>query len=113
MASERFQAAEKQFNEEKHHTAAHLFINASINYHNALCQKFLNKIPSHKQHSDSSYFNELAKFFGKDFQKYKNSYEFLMAYKSQADYGIALSINAANQIRRNAFKIKEIAETIL
>lgn len=113
LAIERFQTAEEQFNEERYQTAAHLFINAAINFHNAVCQKFLNKIPSHKQHSDSSYFNELLKFLGKDFAKYKDCYEFLIAYKSQADYGIGLSVNAAIQIRRKTIALKEIVETIL
>lgn len=113
LANERFQTAEAQFEQEKFHTAAHLFINAAANYHNALCQKFLNKIPSHKQHMDMSYFSELAKFFGKDLPKYRDCYEFLMAHKSEADYGVELPINICKQIQRRARTIKEIAEQLL
>ncbi|MBI2598290.1 MAG: hypothetical protein HYW50_03780 [Candidatus Diapherotrites archaeon] len=113
LASERFQIAEEHFKDEKSHTAAHLFINAAINYHNAICQKFLSKIPIHKQHSDTSYFQDLAEFLGQDFQKYQDAYEFLMAHKSQADYGVELSINTAKQIKRKASTIKEIAESLL
>ncbi|MFH1663747.1 MAG: HEPN domain-containing protein [archaeon] len=111
LANERFQAAEDLLKKEKYHTAAHLFINAAINYHNALCQKFLNKIPSHKPHSDiSSYFNELSRFLGEDSKKYRDAYEFLIANKSQADYGVYFSVSMAKQIERKANKIKEIAE---
>lgn len=113
LANERFQLGEEQFKEEKYQTAAHLFINAVINYHNALCQKFLNRIPMHKPHSDTAYFPELAGFLKNDFVKYRDFYEFLMAYKSDADYGIGLSQNIAKQIYRRAKTIKEIAETIL
>lgn len=113
LANERFLAAEEQFKEEKFQTAAHLFINAVINYHNALCQKYLNKIPSHKQHSDTSYFKELAKFIGKDSKEYRANFEFLMTCKSQADYGVGLPTTQANQIRRRACKIKEIIEQLL
>lgn len=113
LANERFQVAEEQFREEKFHTAAHLFINAAINYHNALCQKFLNKIPSHKQHSDTSYFRELAGFLGAYLAKYKESYEFLIKHKSDADYGFGVSQNMVKQIKRRAETIKEIAEAIL
>ncbi len=113
LANERFQAAQDQIGKEKYHTAAHLFINATINYHNALCQKFLNKIPSRKPHSDTSYFSELSRFLGEDFQKYRDAYEFLMANKNQADYGVYFSISMIKQIERKANKIKEIAETHL
>lgn len=113
LANERYQTATELMQQERYHTAAHLFINSIINYHNALCQKFLNKIPSHKQHSDTSYFNELSKFLGKDLPKYRDAYEFLMAHKSQADYGVQLSITSAEQIQRRTAKIKEIAEALL
>lgn len=113
LANERFQTAEGQFKEEKFHTAAHLFINAAINYHNSLCQKFLNKIPRHKPHSDTSYFRELAGFLGADFSKYQDAYEFLMSHKSEADYGVGFSLNAAKQIYRRTKTIKEIAEHLL
>ncbi|MBI2598119.1 MAG: hypothetical protein HYW50_02895 [Candidatus Diapherotrites archaeon] len=46
LASERFELAKNQFEEEKFQTASHLFINAVINYHNAICQKFLQKKPN-------------------------------------------------------------------
>lgn len=110
LANERFQTAEEQLKEEKFHTAAHLVINASINYHNALCQKFLNKIPRHKAHSDTSYFRELADFLGPDFSRYQDAYEFLIAQKSEADYGVGLSFAVTKQIYRRAKTIKEIAE---
>ena len=110
LAGERFQAAQDQFKSEKVHTAAHLFINAAINYNNALCQKALNKIPRHKAHSDTSYFRELGEFLGADLQKYKGSYEFLMGHKSDADYGTHISFNIAKQIYRRASIIKEIIE---
>ncbi len=113
LANERFQAAVEQFAEEKYHTAAHLYINAAVNYHNALCQKFLDKIPSRKPHSDTTYFNELAGFLREDFSKYRDAYEFLMAHKSEADYGISFSFNLAKQIYRRAEIIKEIAENSL
>lgn len=113
LAIERYQAATEQLEEEHFHTAAHLFVNSAINFHNALCQKFLSKIPSHKQHSDKSYFLELAKFLGNDFAKYKSAYDFLMAHKSEADYGTQLSITTAKQTRRKAATIKEIAERII
>ncbi|MFH1256568.1 MAG: hypothetical protein V1494_04720 [Candidatus Diapherotrites archaeon] len=113
LANERFLAAEGQMEDEKFHTAAHLFINACINYHNALCQKFLNKIPSHKQHSDTSYFQELSRFMGSDSHRYRNAYEFLIAHKGQADYGVHFSINAAEQVKRRAAIIKGIAEQLL
>lgn len=110
LALERFQAAEEQFKEEKYHTAAHLFINAAVNFHNTLCQKFLNKIPSHKHHSDTTYFRDLAPFLKSELSKYQDAYEFLIAHKSQADYGAELSLNAAKQIYRRAKIIKEIVE---
>ncbi|MDO8626948.1 MAG: hypothetical protein Q7K42_00650 [Candidatus Diapherotrites archaeon] len=113
MAAERFKAAEEQYVEERFHTASHLFINACVNYHNAICQKFLNRIPSHKAHFDTSYFKELAGFFDKDFSKYQTAYEFLMAYKSEADYGVEFSQNIAKQIQRRANTIKEIAGRLL
>ncbi|MFH1257222.1 MAG: hypothetical protein V1494_08105 [Candidatus Diapherotrites archaeon] len=113
LASERFQVAEEQFDEENYHTAAHLYINSAINYHNALCQKFLKQIPSHKPHSDTSYFNELRKPLGPEFQKYTAAYQFLIGYKSQADYGTELSFEIAKQIKRRARTIKEIAEALL
>ena len=113
LANERYQAAQLQFEDEKYHTAAHLFINSAINYHNALCQKFLSKIPRHKPHSDTAYFSEISKFLGGDFPKYRDSYEFLMAHKSEADYGVQLSIATARQIQRRARTIKEIAEVLL
>ena len=113
LASERFWAAEEQYNREKFHTADHLFINAAINYHNALCQKFLSRIPSHKAHSDTSYFPELRQFLGNDLQKYRDAYEFLITYKSQADYGVGLSAGIAKQIYRRAQTIKEIAGSLL
>jgi hypothetical protein len=110
LANERFQAAEDLLKKEKYHTAAHLFVNSAINYHTALCQKFLNKIPSHKPHSDTTYFKELSRFLGDDFQKYCDAYEFLIANKSQTDYGIYFSATTAKQVERRAGKIKEIAE---
>ncbi|MDD5163981.1 MAG: hypothetical protein PHD95_07315 [Candidatus ainarchaeum sp.] len=88
LASERFRLAEEQFKYEKFHTSAHLFINAAINYHNALCQKFLAKIPSHKQHSDTGYFQELSRFLGTDSARYQSAYKFLISHKSEADYGM-------------------------
>ena len=114
LANDRFVAAEEMMGEEKEHMAAHLFINAAINYHNALCQKFLNGIPSHKQHSDTSYFNELKKFLGGDLPDYKEAYAFLMRYKSQADYGgTEISTTTAKQIQRRALKIRGIVEHLL
>ncbi|MBI4044469.1 MAG: HEPN domain-containing protein [Candidatus Diapherotrites archaeon] len=113
LASERFELAKIQFEEEKFHTASHLYINAVINYHNALCQKFLHKIPSHKAHSDTTYFSELRKAIGPNFQKYKDAYDFLIGYKNQSDYGTEMSENIAKQIRRKADTIKEIAEILL
>jgi len=113
LASERFQAAEAQYRDEKFHTAAHLFINAAINYHNAICQKFLKRIPSHKAHSDTSYFPELSRLLGPDLSKYKDAYEFLVSNKSEADYGIGMSLNTAKQIHRRAAALKEIAERYL
>lgn len=113
LANERFQLAEEQFKDENFHTASHLYINASINYHNALCQKHLAKIPRHKKHSDTSYFRDLIRFIGDDFQKYKESYEFLIAHKNRADYGTELSINIAKQIMRKAKTLKEISEHLL
>ncbi|MBI4210978.1 MAG: hypothetical protein HY544_05765 [Candidatus Diapherotrites archaeon] len=105
--------AEEQFEGENYHTAAHLYINAAINYQNAICQKFLKQIPSHKQHSDTSYFDELRNTLGSELQKYADAYKFLVGYKSQADYGTELSFNIAKQIRRRARTIKEIAEHLL
>ncbi len=114
LANERFMLAQEMLFEGKEHTAAHLFINSAINYHNAICQKFLNKIPSHKQHFDTSYFNELKKFLEKDLPDYKEAYSFLIRYKSQADYGgTEISANTAKQIQRRAVKIKEIIEHLL
>ncbi|MBI5554117.1 MAG: hypothetical protein HY917_05260 [Candidatus Diapherotrites archaeon] len=110
LANERFQTAEELYAEEKVHTAAHLFINAAINYHNAVCQKFLNRIPTHKPHSDTGYFQELSDFLGNDLAKYRSAYEFLMAHKSQSDYGAELSLTMAKQINRRAHTIREIAE---
>lgn len=83
LANERFEAAEEQMRLEKYHTAAHLFINAAINYHNALCQKFLHKIPSHKQHADTSYFRDLSSVLGQNAQKYRDAYSFLASNKSE------------------------------
>ena len=99
--------------DEKYHTAAHLFINAAINFHNALCQKFLNKIPSHKQHSDTSYFHELHADLKEDYSKYLEAYVFLVGYKNQADYGVEISENKAKQIQRKATTIKNIAERLI
>ena len=113
LASERFDAAERLFQEEEYHTAAHLHINAAINYHNALCQKYLKYIPSHKHHSDTGYLRELAPFIGPEFSKYQDAYEFLMAHKSGADYGVGLSMGLAEQVRRRALKIRAIAEPLL
>lgn len=113
LAAERYHVAQLQLEDERYHTAAHLFINSAVNYHNALCQKFLNKIPRHKQHSDTTYFGELAKFLGSDFAKYRGAYEFLVAHKSEADYGVQLSAATALQIQRRASAIKEIAEALL
>lgn len=113
LANERFSWAQRALDEEEHHLAAHLFINAAINYHTAVCQKFLNKIPRHKQHSDTSYFNELAPHLGEELPKYREAYEFLMKYKSEADYGTEMSLNITKQISRRAGIIREIAEAIL
>ena len=113
LASERFMVAMEQLENEHYQTAANLFINASINYHNAICQKFLNLIPSHKQHSDTSYFRELSPFLLEDSKKYKEAYTLLISYKSQADYGAGISANSAEIIKRKATKIKEIAERLL
>lgn len=110
LAGERFLAAEREYSEGKVHTAAHLFINAAVNYHNALCQKFLSRIPSHKAHHDTSYFLELSRFLGNDFSKYRDAYEFLISHKNQSDYGVELSFNIAKQIYRRAQIIKDIAE---
>ena len=113
LANERFQAAEEQYDDEKYHTAAHLYINAAINYHNAACQKFLGKIPSHKEHHDTSYFNELAKFLKDDLPRYREIYKELVSSKSQADYGLSLSLDSATRIRRQAQKLREIIEPLL
>jgi len=113
LANERYKTAQEQFEDEKYHTGAHLFINAAINYHNAICQKYLKQIPRHKQHSDTSYFEGLRETLGPDFQKYRDAYEFLMSNKSEADYGRELSLNTAKQIQRRARIIKEIAEHLL
>ncbi|MFH1391661.1 MAG: hypothetical protein ABIH20_05095 [Candidatus Diapherotrites archaeon] len=113
LANERFDSAENLFDEGKDHTAAHLYINSVINYHNAACQKFLEKIPSHKHHLDTSYFNELSKYIGTDFPEYKQAYKTIMPFKSQADYGIGLSFNATEKIRKRAQKIREIIEPLL
>ncbi len=114
LANERFLVAEEMMRGEKEHTAAHLFINAAINYHNALCQKYLHRIPGHKAHSDASYFNELRKFLGGDLPEYREIYIFLIRYKSQADYGgTEISVATAKQIQRRAQKIREIAEPLL
>ena len=113
LANERFDWAERLFSEGSENTACHLFINAAINYHNALSQKLLGKIFSHKQHSDTSYFKELSRLLGHDYQRYKSAYEFLMQYKGQADYGGGLSAGSAANIRRQAQKIREITEPLL
>lgn len=113
LAAERFSLAEKQFQEEKFHTASHLFINSAINYHNALCQKFLEQTPRHKPHSETSYFNELQDALDPEYQKYKDAYTLLMNYKSQADYGTTVSENIAKQIQRKAIAVKQIAEALL
>lgn len=113
LASERFNVAERLFGEEEYHTAAHLYINAAVNYHNAICQKFLAKIPGHKQHSDTSYFKEVSNHLGSNYKKYKDAYEYLMGHKSEADYGTELSLNTAKQIMRRARTIKEVAENFL
>ena len=113
LAGERYQAAEEQFEDEKYHTAAHLYINSAINYHNAICQKYLKYIPSHKQHSDTSYFHQLRVPLGPELQKYTEAYKFLISYKSQADYGTELSFTIAKQIQRRAKTIRGIAEQLL
>ncbi|HIH09397.1 MAG TPA: hypothetical protein HA254_01885 [Candidatus Diapherotrites archaeon] len=113
LASERFQVATEQYGQERYHTAAHLFINSAINYHNAICQKFLKKIPSHKAHSGTSYFHELEPYMMGDCQKYRDSYALLVSYKGVSDYGYGLSIDAARIIKRHAAKIKEIAQGLL
>ena len=113
LANERFDLAEQMFGDGKEHTAAHLYINAVINYHNAACQKFLSKIPSHKGHADASYFKNLSEFLGKDLHRYKDSYIFLVSHKGKADYGVGMSSTVASQIRSHAQKIREIIEPIL
>lgn len=113
LAAEKFMVAQEQFDMERYHTAAHLFINAAINYHNAVCQKFLKKIQSHRNHSDTSYFRELATYLGDDYQKYKDSYSKIIPYKGESDYGVGISMNSAELIKRHAGKIKEIAERLL
>lgn len=113
LANDRFNIAERLFEEEDYHTAAHLYVNAAINYHNAICQKYLNKIPSHKQHSDTSYFKDLTKDLDDDYQRYEDAYKYLMAHKSEADYGTELSLNTTKQIMRRAKTIKEIAEHLI
>ncbi|MDO8625401.1 MAG: hypothetical protein Q7R47_04935 [Candidatus Diapherotrites archaeon] len=113
LASERFAWAERAFGEEDVHTASHLFINAAINYHSALCQKFLQKIPRLASHADMSYFIELQRALGPGYQKYRDAYGFLTGYKGQADYGVQLSGNIAKQIQRKARALKEIAEPLL
>lgn len=113
LASERFEAAEEQYKDEKFHTAAHLFINAAINYHNAMCQKFLNRIPSHKAHSDTGHFQELSGFLGVESSRYRDAYEFLISHKSEADYGIGISTGIAKQVYRRAKTIREITEHLL
>lgn len=113
LAAERFAVATELFEQERYHTAAHLFINAAINYHNAICQKFLKKIQSHKEHSDTSYFSELAPFLGGDYRQYKDAYMKLIPYRGQSDYGVGISINSAEIVKRNAGKIREIAQRLL
>jgi len=108
LAAERFLAGEEQYREEKFHTAAHLFINSAINYNNALCQKFLKKIPSRKSHYDN--FPELAEFLEEDRIKYQKAYEFLISHKSEADYGVDFPERLAQQVYRRANTLKEIAE---
>ena len=113
LANERFLFALELFEDEKYHTAAHLFINAAINYHSAICQKFLNKIPRHKPHSDTGYFQELADRLDDDLPRYRTAYEFLIGHKSDADYGTEFSQGTAKQVFRRAKTVKEIAEAIL
>ncbi|VVC00506.1 Uncharacterised protein [uncultured archaeon] len=113
LANERFDSAERLFGEGLEHTAAHLFVNAVVNYHNAACLKFLGRLPGHKQHSDVSYFKEIAKFIGEEYPPYKAAYEFLMSHKSQVDYDVGLSLSSAEQIRRRARKVREIIEPLL
>ena len=113
LASERFMMAERLFDEGKEHTASHLYINAAINYHNALCQKYLAKIPSHKSHSDTTYFQDLSGILKGDSKKYAECYKFLVTHKGQADYGIGISQAIATQIRRRAQTFKEMIERLL
>ena len=90
-----------------------LFINATISYHNALCQKKLHKIPYHKSHDDTAYFNELQQVLGTKMGSYKDDYSFLIRHKNQADYGMELSYTLALQIKRRAEKIKQLVEPLL
>ena len=113
MANDRFDWAKRALDEDDHRLAAHLFINAAISYHSAICQKFLNKIPRHKAHSDTTYFHELANHLKENLPKYKDAYDFLISHKSDADYGTELSLNVAKQIYRRARTVKEIAEVLL
>ena len=111
IAVQRFNYAQEIYLEEDYHTAAHLFINSAILFTNFLFQKFLNRIPGRKQHSDLTLIESLKKFLSKDFNQYKSLYLFLMSHKSAADYGISFSENSAKQIKRKAEQLKEIAES--
>ena len=113
LAAERFSGAKEMMENDREHTAAHLYINSAINYHNALCQKFLKSMPSHKQHMDTTHFKGLERVMGKDLPRYKEAYAFLIGHKSKADYGTEFSAGLARQVERRATFIKETAEALL
>lgn len=110
IALERFDWAERAFQEENYHTAGHLYINAAIKFTDFLCQKYLNQVMTRKSHFDASFLNDLSKILKGDFKEFKEAYSFLMAQKSIADYGVQLSETVSKQIQRKARKIKEIVE---
>ncbi|GEM_PF-1989691 len=110
IASERFDWAERAYEEENYHTAGHLYINAAIKFTDFLCQKYLGKVTTRKSHADTSFFKDLSKFLKDNSHEFKEAYSFLMAQKSIADYGVELSENTCKQIQRKTNKIKEIAE---
>jgi len=110
IALERFDWAERAFQEENYHTAGHLYINAAIKFADFLSQKYLDQITTRKSHSDITFLSDLSKFLKEDSKTFKEAYSYLMSQKTIADYGVTLSENMAKQIQRRATKIKEIAE---
>jgi len=110
IASERFDWAERAYDEENFHTAGHLYINAAIKFADFLSQKYMNKVTTRKSHADTTFLKDLSKFLKESSGEFKEAYSFLMAQKSIADYGVELSANTCRQIQRKAGKIKGIAE---